>query len=239
MQKQKLLYISFGVIFLALALFFVFYLTDTVGFNTKTHANWEQDGFEFSYRGVKDEIRKLHVKKDGKKIGKFDVSADASLFANEENKKAIILTSDENGTLMLVPFCSDTDGDIHYRPLLLKADGSAAFDEKTDVANPKVDLENMAVFSECAGIEYATNTHESPYTKYATHTGYSIDKGNLVAINSISVTYHSETNIYCFSQSGFDTQLGCLGEPVDDWLSPEEYSKKRESFASMFSVDIP
>ena len=140
---------------------------------------------------------------------------------------------------MLVPFCSDTDGDIHYRPLLLKADGSAAFDEKTDVANPKVDLENMAVFSECAGIEYATNTHESPYTKYATHTGYSIDKGNLVAINSISVTYHSETNIYCFSQSGFDAQLGCLGEPVDDWLSPEEYSKKRESFASMFSVDIP
>ena len=48
MQKQKLLYISFGIIFLALALFLVFYLTDTVGFNTEKHAEWEQDGFSFS-----------------------------------------------------------------------------------------------------------------------------------------------------------------------------------------------
>ncbi len=239
MQKQKLLYISFGIIFLALALFFVFYLTDTVGFNTKTHAEWEQDDLTFSYRGSKDEIRKLHVEKNGKKIGKFDVSSDASLFANEENKKTIILTSDENGTLMLVPFCSDTDGDIHYRPLLVKADGSATLDEKTDVANPKVDLENMAVFSECAGVEYAVDTTDSPYTKYARYTGYSIENSELVAINSVSVTYHSETNIYCFSQSVFDAQLGGLGEPVDDWFSPEEYAKKRESFASMFSVDIP
>ncbi|MBE6550473.1 MAG: hypothetical protein E7670_08635 [Ruminococcaceae bacterium] len=239
MQKQKLLYISFGVIFLALALFFVFYLTDTVGFNTYKHAQWEQDGFAFSYRGSKDEIRKLLVEKDGKKIGKFDVSADASLFANEENKKAIILTSDESGTLMLVPFCADTDSDIHYRPLSVKADGSAEFDEKTDVANPKVDMENMAVSSECAGVEYSVNSPESPYTKYATYTGYSIEKNRLVAIYSVSVTYHSETDVYCFSQSVFDAELGTLGESVDDWLSPEEYAEDREKFASMFSVDIP
>lgn len=239
MQKQKLLYISFGVIFLALALFFVFYLTDTVGFNTNKYAEWEQDGFSFSYSGTKDEIRKLRVEKDGKKVGKFDVSADISLFSSEENKKAIVLTNDENGTLMLVPFFLDTDGDIHYRSLSVSPDGSAVFDEKADVANPKVDMENMAVFSECAGIDFAVDTPESPYTKYATYTGYSIESGKLLPINSVTLTYHSETDIYCFSQSGFDSETGGLGEPVDDWLSPKEYAEKREAFASMFSVEIP
>ena len=43
-------------------------LTNTLGFNTFKHAEWEQDGFSFSYRGSNDEVRKLHVKKDGKKI---------------------------------------------------------------------------------------------------------------------------------------------------------------------------
>lgn len=239
MQKQKLLYITFGIILVALALFFLFYLTNTLGFNTFKHAEWEQDGFSFSYRGSNDEVRKLHVKKDGKKIGKFDVSSDASLFSTEEYKKATILSSSESGTLMLVPFSLDTDGDIHYRALFVSQDGSAAFDEDNDVANPKVDFEIMAVYSECVGLEYSVDDINSPFTKYATYIGYSIENVKLIPINSATISYHSETNIYCFSQSGYDSEVGGLGVPVDDWLSPEKYAEKREVFASMFSVEIP
>lgn len=239
MQKQKLLYIAFGVIFVALALFLVFYFTDSVGFNTQKHAEWEQDGFAFSYRGSKTEIRKLYIEKDGKKIGNFDISSDTSLFSTDETKKAIVLSSGENDMLMLVPFCSDIDGDVHYRQLSVSHDGSASLDADTDVSNPKIDMENMAVFSECIGVEYAVDSPESPYTKYATYVAYSIENGKLVAVHSESLTYYSDTNIYCHSESVFDNELGTLGEPIDDWLSPEKYAEKRESLSSLFSVDIP
>lgn len=239
MQKQKLIYISFALIFIALALFLLFYFTDSVGFNTTKHAEWEQDGFSFSYRGSKSEIRKLYIEKDGKNIGKLDISSSASLFSSEEDKNAVLLNSDGSGTLFLVPFCADADGDRHFRPLFVTPDGSAELDIDADVSNPRVDFENSAVFSECAGLDCLVDSPESPYTKYALYIGYSINENRLIPLHSVSVTYHSETNIYCFSESFFDEQLGTLGEPVDDWLLPDEYAQKRDSFASLFTVDIP
>ena len=239
MKKQNLLYISFGVIFLALALFLLFYFTDTVGFNTKTHAEWEQNGVTFSYRGSSDEIRKLHIEKDGKKIGRFDMSANASLFSQEESKKAIFLMESGEKTLVLVPFSSDEDGDRHYRALYINADGSSELDLDNDVSNPNTDLENGAIFSECAGTEILADSPDSPYTKYASYTGYSILNERLTPIYEISITYHSETNIYCFSERTYDTELGTLGVSNDDWLSPDEYAAQREKIDELFTVEIP
>ncbi len=239
MQKQKLLYISFGIIFLALALFLLFYFTDTVGFNTKTHAEWEQNGVTFSYRGSNDEVRKLYIEKNGKKIGKFDISANASLFSSEESKKAIFLIDTEEKALALVPFSSDADGDRHYRALYIKPDGSSELDLDNDVSNPNVDSENGSVISECAGTEVLVDAPESPYTKYATHTGYSIFNDRLTPIYEISITYHSETNIYCLSERTYDQDLGTLGASNDDWLSPDKYASQREKIDELFTVEIP
>jgi hypothetical protein len=239
MQKQKLLYISFGVIFLVLALFIVFYFTDTIGFNTKTHAEWEQNGVTFSYRGSKDEIRKLYIEKNGKKIGKFDISANVSLFSAEGSQEAIFLIDNEEKALALVPFSSDEDGDRHYRALYINADGSSELDLDNDISNPMADVENGSVFSECAGTEILVDSPDSPYKKYASYTGYSIFNDRLTPIYEISVTYHSETNIYCFSERTYDGNLGTLGSSDDDWLTPDEYAAQREKIDELFTVEIP
>jgi hypothetical protein len=53
------------------------------------------------------------------------------------------------------------------------------------------------------------------------------------------VTYYSETDIYCLSESRFDTDENTLGESVDKWFSPEEYTKERERISALFTVSIP
>ena len=142
-------------------------------------------------------------------------------------------------TLVLVPFSADEDGDRHYRALYIKPDGSSELDLDNDVSNPVVSEENSAIYSESMGVEAIIDSPDSPYTQYASHTGYAIMNERLTPIYEISVTYHSETNIYCFSERTYDTDLGTLGASNDDWLSPDKYASEREKLDSLFTVEIP
>ena len=61
----------------------------------------------------------------------------------------------------------------------------------------------------------------------------------ITEIYEIKVTYYSETNIYCISESYYDADLGTLGASEDDWLLPDKYEAKRESISELFTLPIP
>lgn len=242
MKRQNLLYISFGIIIAALVFFLLSSVFGIIEINLKTHAEWEQNGISFSYRGSSNEVRKLHVEKDGKKCGSFKLSASKELFADEESKNAIFLDElkeDAQSTLVLVPFELDEDGDRHYRALYIFPDGKAELDLENQVSNPSVEKDEKAVFSECIGHITLGSTPDSPYEKYASQTGYVFENGKMIPAYEITITYYSETNIYCFSERFFNSELGELGTSDDDWLSPKEYEAQRDKFASVFQVEIP
>ena len=183
------------------------------------------------------------IKKDGKRIGSFKLSATESLFYDTNSKNALFLndtTNNNDSSVILVPFSLDEDGDKHYRVLYIKADGKAELDTQNDVSNPIIDKDTNAIFSESIGLNSLGNSPDDPYEKYALQRGYVFDNGKIIPAYEISITYHSETNIYCFSERSFDLTLGELGIADDDWLSPDEYATEREQLASLFfSVDIP
>ena len=244
MQKNKLLYVSIGVILIALLIFTICYLGIGIEFNTTTHAKWEQNGLLLTYKGSKQEIRKLEISRDGKTLEKLELCASPSLFSDpdEENiQNGIVVDSKYENTLILVPYSLDEDGDRHYRTLCLTPDGSLTVDVNTDVINPKID-DNGNVLCESTLHELIGEPIDelgAPYEESSTVTLYRADEERLCAIYQFSVIYYSESNIYCISESTFDSYLYTLGDSVDNWLSPDEYADVYDSLAESFNVPIP
>ena len=242
MQKNKLLYLSVGILLAALLIFFILYMGIGFEFNTTTHAEWEQNGIVFTYKGSKKEIRKLEISREGKELLAVELSASPSLFSNEDSKSAIIIDSEQENTIMLLPYSLDDDNDKHYRSLCLCADGSALFDTEVDLINPNINGETGDIYCESTSHETvgkALDDLAAPYEESTVLTVYQIDEKKLVAIYQLSVTYYSENNVYCVSRSDFDYELLELGNSIDDWLSPEEYANMYDILDSVFTAPLP
>ncbi len=242
MTKRKLLYISLGVILAALLIFLIFSLTGNIKFNTETHAEWEQNGITFSYKGSKEEIRELEISKNGEKLASFKLEADTSLFSSDGSQNAIFIDGEGENTLALVPFSLDAFGNKHYRTLCIKPDGTASIDLETDICNPTIESETGYISCESFSKENVGDELEgigAPYEESATRTVYRADSEKLQAIYCFSVTYYSENDIYCISESQFDLELNSLGASSDDWLSPAEYKQSYEKLDPLFTVRLP
>ena len=242
MSKRKLLYLSFGVIIAALLIFIILSLTKNLKINTKTHAEWEQDGITFSYVGSKKEIHKLEIRQNGKKISSFEFSSDASLFSDDRSRSAIFLDTEGENILVLVPFSLDPFDNLHFRTLCIKADSTALLDLDTDIVDPTVDAETGNVSCESFSKENIGEEIEgfgAPYEESATITTFSASSEKLYPIYRFSVTYYSENDIYCISESEFDPELNALGASDDDWLSAAEYEQSYEKLDSLFTVLLP
>ena len=242
MSKRKLLYVSFGVIFAALLIFIIFSLTKNLKINTETHAEWEQNGITFSYVGSKKEIRKLEVSQSGEKLASFEISGDTSLFSAENSRSAIFIDTENENTLALVPFSLHADGGKHYRPLCIKPDGTASIDLETDICNPTIESETGYISCESFSKENVGEELEgmgAPYEESATLTVFRAEAEKLQEIYCFSVTYYSENDIYCISESKFDPESNALGTSSDDWLSPAEYKQSYEKLDTLFTVRLP
>ena len=242
MSKRKLLYVSFGVIIAALLIFIILSLTKNLKINTETHAEWEQNGITFSYVGSKKEIHKLEIKKNGEKIASFEFSSNASLFSDDRSSSAIFIDTEDENTLALVPFSLDSFGNVHYRTLCIKTDSTALLDLDTDIVNPKIDNETGNVSCESFSKENIGDEIEgvgAPYEESATITTFSASSEKLYPIYRFSVTYYSENDIYCISESEFDLESNDLGASDDDWLSAAEYEQSYEKLDSLFTVLLP
>lgn len=242
MSKNKSLYITVAVILVCVLVFLAIYLLDGISLSFVTYAKWEQDGYSFVLKGSSGEINKIKIKKDGKRLGSFDFSGNGRSFDAEGSPSAIFLENNADTDLILVPCAFDTDGDEHYRLVTVPADGSITVNQEAAFSNPTLDAESGYLVTEEAGKEDIGEPIEdlgAPYREYAKRGAYKIEADGVTKIYEISITYHSETDIYCFSERVFDEASGELGDFDDSWLLPDEYAEKKESVASLFTVKIP
>ena len=241
MAKNKLLYLCVGIILAALLIFIIIYTGVGFEFNTETHAEWEQNGITFTYKGSKNEIRRLNISKEGKSIEKIEISAEPTLFSAQNKKQALTITTEEN-TLLLFPFSIDKDGNKHYRTLCLKSGGTVSIDANTDIINPTLTDGSQSVICESLTVTEVGDAIDelgAPYEEATVLTVYQIDGENLCPVYELSVIYYSENNVYCISKKELDIELGTLGDSVDDWLSPDEYAEAYETLDKYFNAPLP
>lgn len=109
-------------------------------------------------------------------------------------------------------------------------------EELTGLCNIKADEDLHAVF----GFEHTFETEQAyadaPEATISSDiaTKYEWKDGKLLPQTRVSITFYSESNLYCYSVSYYDAESGSFSDSDDKWLTPEEYAKQDMSFLYYF-----
>lgn len=98
-------------------------------------------------------------------------------------------------------------------------------DALSGLCNVKADpeLEAVFAFTHTYTTEEAYLDVPATYISTDTTTKYKWKDGVLTPHSRASITYYSETGLYCYSVSDYDSKAGEFSESDDKWLTPEEY----------------
>lgn len=205
---------------------------------TKYHVA-EADGKEFIFYGSFGKVRKVTVKENSQKLFSFQFSADADVYADGISAVEIFDVNYDGNNDILVAFKQDSDGDVHRR-LLLASKNDYTFVRDVDVIN--FSDEGGKLISEEQSFKYLAQTREEytvPYEMTVSKTVYEYFEDTVIPRSKITVSYYSESLIYCVAVFEYDEYYEELISASEDWLSQEEYNNAYETLDEIFSVDLP
>lgn len=109
-------------------------------------------------------------------------------------------------------------------------------EELSGLCNIKADAELSAIFAFTHTYETVKSDTDMPDASIAcdSATKYEWANGKLIPSVRASITFYSESNLYCYSLSYYDESLGKLGASDDKWLTPEEYAQYDMRFLYYF-----
>lgn len=104
------------------------------------------------------------------------------------------------------------------------------------LCNIQVNTELKAIFafSHTYVSEKAYEDVPASHTSTDTSIKYLWKDGKLIPSIRASVSYYSASNLYCYSVSYYDEELGKYTDSDDKWLTPEEYASYDMSFLYYF-----
>ena len=206
--------------------------------NFKKHLTSEAEDLHFSFYGDRNEVRKVTIKKDGKKLCTLSLSADPAVLEMQEAVVTCEINGDGIPDLLLLT-AADADGDIH-RALFVSEDGGYARAEGVDAVNFSISDGN--IISEQQLITYLAEDEghgEPPSRRETVVSVYSLIDGKVVETHRRSVAYFTETDIYLSGVYEYREEFGECVATSEDWLSPEKYQKVRDELQKDFLLDIP
>lgn len=240
MKKQNRIFLIVFLIFIFILTLFLIAPTGIFSrFNFQKVSSFTVGEYTFSLYGYRDTARKLKIEQDGKKLGKFDFPATVSELPDDD-KRLILWDADGNGVKdLFVATGKDGDGDLHYRLFFLTEDGTCVPAGDIDFANPTPTSDGFVcietIFRETADPE---KNESVPYEKISCRREFSAVDCHVTENRCITLTYYSETDIYCFSVAEYDAESGELGYPIDKWYSPERYEKVAAELAVWFDPSL-
>ena len=205
---------------------------------TKYHVA-EADGKEFIFYGSFGKIGKVTVRENSKKLYSFKFSADADVYEDGISAVEIFDVNSDGNNDILVAFNVDSDGDVHRR-LLLSSKSGYTFVQDVDVIN--FSDEGGKLISEEQSFKYLAQTREEytvPYEMTVSKTVCEYSDDTVIPRSKITVSYYSESLIYCVAVFEYDEYYEELMSVSEDWLSQEEYNDAYEALDEIFSVDLP
>lgn len=239
--------ILLSLLFIFTFLFAVFFILNSFGIdimakiNFRKYAEITEEGITVSFYGSKNIARKVKVDNGDKTslIKGLEISPSA---LSDTGVSAIAFEDvdlDGNADILLIAN-TDPDGDTHRYVLLKKSDEGFSLAYKEPISNITVDSVLGGVISEDTDIEIiAPEATNSPYKEIVTKREFVILGDTLTLSSEISVAYFSETEIYRFSTTTYDTSTGEITTTNDEWILPEQYPSVRDKLQLLFSLSIP
>ncbi len=242
MKRTTLIFLVLGIFLTGIGAYLLFhYVSLPFHFNVTKYAQVCENGYTLRFYGSGGKIRKVKIEKDGQKIGKYNFSADVARFPDTGETSLLFLDADEDTQDdLFVCFCVDDDGDRHYR-LFLTGSGNTCTPTEEDFVNPRKDKENGRIISIESYREDTADPEKNasvPFKLVSERREYAVidDSGQIIECLYISLTYYSETDIYCYSTAKFDSETNALGIPTDRWLSPDQYRKQEKEISHFFEI---
>ncbi|MBQ9132079.1 MAG: hypothetical protein IJX62_06385 [Clostridia bacterium] len=192
----------------------------------KTYYSKEIDGITYSIRGKSEARLQLYITQGEKVLLSEKLTRSKNLGDPAEDFGLQVLDLNFDGALdVMLP--TGKDGDcVSYSCFLKNAtgDGYTYSAELSALCNLRTDEDLLAVF----GFSHTFLREEYPdspdYTVSTdTTTKYVWREGKLQPQIRVSLSYYSQTDLYCYSVSYYDTVAEEFNDPDDRWLTPEEY----------------
>lgn len=239
-MKSK--YIPIVALFLAVVATLCVLLLDfgklNLNFNLTKYHIAQADSKEFVFYGSFGKVGKVTVNENSKKLCSFDFSADADVYDGISAVEISDVNSDGRNDI-LVAFKKDSDGDVHRR-LLLATKSGYSFVRDVDIVNFKDG--NGFLISEEQDFKYLAETKEEytvPYEKNVSRTVYEYFEDTVIPRSKITVSYYSESLIYCVCVYEYDENYGELMSVSEDWMTQSEYYDEYDALDEIFEVELP
>ena len=186
------------------------------------------NGYTLKFYGDFEKTHILKVYEGSVRRATLPISIENDIF--EEANKFIPYFEDINGDGhpdLFVPHSKDTNLNFRYAVFLWNNKASMFTDigVLNDLANIKVNTDQNTVSSSMlirTVIEEAKPNIPEIYTTEKIFTEYKIIDDVFVKYNEISLTYYSETDIYCYSIYEYDIETKTLECVEERWLSEEK-----------------
>ncbi len=199
----------------------------------------EIDGITYCVRGSGTRVKQLVVKEGETILWSTSVKVDRKVgtLRGTYGFEVLDLNFDGHPDLMIV---TSVAGDCQAYQCWLKDPESGSYvksEALSGLCNIQTDEKLQAVFAfshtfrqdkEYADVQAATVTTDTT-TKYL----WTAD-GVLVPETRASITFYSETNLYCYSVSYYNDAEKEFDDSNDKWLTPEEYREYDMSFLYYF-----
>ncbi len=193
---------------------------------------------EYNVRGSKNRARQIVVKRGDEILfaEKIKVNRKVGSLGGSYGFEVTDLNFDGHDDMMIV---NEKAGDQKvYTCWIWDAEENtfAFHKDLTGLCNVKSDSILQAVFgfSHTFSSEKAYDDAPAATVSTDTTTKYIWVDGKLTPQVKASITYYSETALYCYSVSYYDQKAGAFMDSDDKWLTPEEYKQQDMSFLYYF-----
>ncbi len=192
----------------------------------------------FCVRGRGDRVKQVVVKSGDEVIfaAKVKVARDVGAMGGTYGLKVLDLNFDGHQDFIIADAVGGDE--VSYLCWLFNPT-SGTFESSADLSglcNVHADAELKAIFAFSHTYVSEREYEDVPesHTSTDTSTKYLWKNGKLVPSIRASVTYYSQSDLYCYSVSYYDEELGKYTDSDDKWLTPEEYASYDMSFLYYF-----
>ena len=197
-----------------------------------------QGDLEYNVRGTKKRAKQIVVKKGDEIlfVEKVKVDRGVGSLGGTYGLEILDLNFDGYDDMMIVN--EKADDQKAYTCWIWDKDANtfALHKDLTGLCNVKSDPVLQAVFgfSHTYSSEKAYDDAPASTVSTDTTTKYIWVDGKLTPQVKASITYYSETDLYCYSVAYYDQKSASFWDSDDKWLTPEEYKQQDMSFLYYF-----
>lgn len=226
-MKTKNILLSIAIIICSALCIFIF-LTNVLGLSIVRHYAMQLDNLTLKFYGNTSSVTTLKIYDGAIRRATLDFSAASDIFSDPSKFQPYFEDLNGDGhSDIIVPHSSDDIENTRYAAFIWNNETKMFEDTGAlnDIANIKLNKDDRSITSymmlHTTLYEEQLNAPEI-YEEKQLLKEFKIVDGKYTLFREYSLTYYSESDIYCYSKYDYDTESGELVCTDESWLSPEK-----------------